>query len=66
VKPGSRHFIGPLTPAQQRRRERNRATFRTVSLMADARGYTVSFVFKHLTEFRMNPRVFQFLDSLDA
>lgn len=35
--PGTRLFIGPLTPSQQRRRERNRERFREVSEIAEAR-----------------------------
>lgn len=35
ANPGTRFFIGPLTPAQQRRRQRNRESFRRVVNLAD-------------------------------
>lgn len=38
TKPGTRRFIGPLTPAQQRRRERARESFRFAHSLSDARG----------------------------
>lgn len=37
MKPGTRHFIGPLTPAQQRARVRSRQQFRLAAEIADAR-----------------------------
>lgn len=39
--PGSRHFIGPLTPAQIRRRQRNRETYRNAAEIADARNISM-------------------------
>jgi len=36
-KPGTRFFIGPLTPAQQRRRLRSRRNFHQANLLSDAR-----------------------------
>ncbi len=41
MNPGTRHFIGPLTPAQQRRRERSRERFRIASEIADARNISM-------------------------
>lgn len=41
MAPGTRFFIGPLTPAQQRRRERNRERFREAAEIADARNITM-------------------------
>lgn len=38
--PGTRHFIGPLTPSQQRKRQRRRASFRDISCLRDARNLT--------------------------
>lgn len=35
--PGTRHFIGPLTPAQQERREQAKDRFRRAQEIADAR-----------------------------
>jgi hypothetical protein len=35
--PGTRHFVGPLTEAHQRRRERSREQFRKAAEIADAR-----------------------------
>lgn len=41
MKPGNRHFIGPLTEAQRRRRERSRKQFRVAAEIADARCITM-------------------------
>lgn len=38
--PGTRHFIGPLTPKQQRRRIRNQQRFQYVSEIMEARCVT--------------------------
>lgn len=35
-RPGTRRFVGPLTPAQQRRRDRARAHFARINSLADA------------------------------
>lgn len=40
-KPGTRRFIGPLTPAQQRRRAAARERFRKASSCADARDCSI-------------------------
>lgn len=40
-RPGTHRFIGPLTPAQRRRRERARETFRVVSDIAYARNVSM-------------------------
>ena len=46
TRPGTRFFIGPLTPAQQRRRQRAREKFRKVSEIADARNITMREAFE--------------------
>ena len=40
-RPGTRRFIGPLTPAQKRRRERARQHFSRVAERADTRNITI-------------------------
>lgn len=37
ARPGTRFFIGPLTPAQQRRRQRSRERYRELAEICDAR-----------------------------
>jgi hypothetical protein len=49
-KPGTRFFIGPLTPAQQRRRERARENFRRADEIAYARNIDMSDAFKAATD----------------
>lgn len=44
-RPGTRLFIGPLTPAQRRRRDRARETFREVEEMAYARNISMKEAF---------------------
>jgi len=41
----TRFFIGPLTPAQQRRRQRSRENFRWAAEIADARNLTMAEAF---------------------
>jgi hypothetical protein len=41
ASPGTRFFIGPLTPAQQRRRLRNRERFRRAAEVADTRNTSI-------------------------
>lgn len=50
MKPGTRFFIGPLTPAQQRRRLRSRETFRRVSDIADTRCVPMREAFRMVRE----------------
>ena len=45
-RPGSRFFIGPLTPAQQRRRERSREFWRDISEIMDVRGLSFADAFR--------------------
>jgi hypothetical protein len=47
MRPGTRHFIGPLTPAQQRRRKRNQESFRVIHDIVEARGYSYAEVFRN-------------------
>lgn len=48
----NRHFIGPLTPAQQRRRQRSREEFRQAAEIADARYMSMGDAFKILRRAR--------------
>jgi hypothetical protein len=41
MNPGTRYFIGPLTEAQRRRRERSRSQFQVASEIADARNISM-------------------------
>lgn len=54
MKPGTRHFIGPLTPAQQRRRERSRSQFKLACTIADARNCTMADAFKIAWDHQIN------------
>ena len=47
-RPGTRRFIGPLTPAQKRRRDRARANFHLANALSDARNMSVGDAFKLL------------------
>ncbi len=47
-RPGTRRFIGPLTPAQKRRRDRARANFQLANNLSDARNMTICDAFKLL------------------
>lgn len=47
--PGTRSFIGPLTPAQQRRRQRSRENYRWAAEVADARNLTMVEAFAVIT-----------------
>lgn len=49
-RPGSRRFIGPLTPGQQRLRERNRSRFRRAAEVADVRNLPMRVAFKIVSE----------------
>lgn len=51
-KPGTRFFIGPLTPAQQRRRKRAREDYRDAAEIADARYVSMADAFKILRRAR--------------
>ncbi len=53
-RPGTRFFIGPLTQAQQRRRERSRDRWRVVDEIAYARCIPVSDAFKAERDERVN------------
>lgn len=50
--PTSRHFISPLTPAQQRRRQRSREEFRQAREIAGARYVSMGDAFKILRRAR--------------
>ena len=52
MSPTNRFFIGPLTPAQQRRRKRNRDEFRQAQEIADARYVSMADAFKILRRYR--------------
>ena len=41
-RPGTRRFIGPLTPAQKRRRERARQHFTRIADKAETRNITIA------------------------
>lgn len=45
-RPGTRFFVGPLTPAQQRKRERARLRWRVVDEIADVRNVPIGQAFK--------------------
>ncbi len=45
-RPGTRFFIGPLTPAQRRRRERSRARFGIVDDIAYTRNIPMADAFR--------------------
>lgn len=55
MNPGTRHFIGPFTPAQQRRREKARERFRIASEISDARNISMR---EALREATGEPRVY--------
>ena len=48
-KPGTRRFIGPLKPAQQRRRLRSQSRFQRLADIADARCLSMREAFKNYT-----------------
>lgn len=47
-RPGTRFFIGPLKPAQRRRRERSLETFRVVDEIAYTRNIPMAEAFRAL------------------
>lgn len=51
-RPGTRFFIGPLNPAQQRRRKRSREEYRDAAEIADARYMSLADAFKILRRAR--------------
>lgn len=63
-RPGTRFFIGPLTPAQQRRRERSRENFRRAAEIADARYIPMADAFRIAREGDRYVR--RFIDYLHA
>lgn len=54
-KPGTRFFIGPLTEAQQRRRQRSRENFRKADEIASARNIPMNEALKVVWEHTCNP-----------
>lgn len=64
--PGTRHFIGPLTPAQRRRRERSRENFRNAAEIADARNLTMREAFYVSSYNRLNRFALGYLSARSA
>ena len=56
-RPGTRFFVGPLTPAQRRRRERARQHFTRIAEKADTRNITIRDALKieHTEEWYRRP-----------